>query len=136
MEFVVEFWGHRNVTALHPTTIEVTKEEHLTPRGDCIIGVRASASVNDLPPEMKREIRSGKIMEIQIVVEDHRFSLTAFGHRDLSLSHPTDIVIRKSSFISDRTLAIRSSAAAIDVPRNIIRLLQQGSPGRMIIRIQ
>ncbi len=135
MEFVVEFWGHRNVTALHRTTIEVTKEEHLSPRGDCIIGVRASASVNDLPLEMKREIRSGKIMEIQIVVEDHRFSFTAYGHSDLSLSHPTDIVIRKSSFISDRTLAIRSSAAAIDVPRNMIRLLQQGSPGSMIIRI-
>jgi hypothetical protein len=33
--------GHPNVLATHEKTIEITKEDFLTPTGDCIIGINA-----------------------------------------------------------------------------------------------
>ena len=39
-------------------TIEITKESHLTPRGDCIVGVNASSSCIDLPDELKNKLRN------------------------------------------------------------------------------
>jgi hypothetical protein len=33
MRITIHARGHENVRATHATTIEVTKEEHLTPRG-------------------------------------------------------------------------------------------------------
>ncbi|RLF17024.1 MAG: DUF371 domain-containing protein, partial [Thermoprotei archaeon] len=39
MEIVEEIiaWGHPNIRALHRSTMEITKEPYVTPRGDCII---------------------------------------------------------------------------------------------------
>ena len=136
MNFTVEFKGHPNITAKHKTTLEITKEPHLTLRGDCIIGVSSSASVKDLPELIKSEIKSGKRIDFYLIVGNLSFNFFGYGHSDLSLSHPTDIVIRKSSFISDRTLAIKSSAAAKDIPRNIVELLQREFHGKLIISIE
>lgn len=133
MEFAIKFYGHENVRATHKTTLEITKEEHLTPKGDCIIGVRASASVKDLPEELKKKVWEGGKLEFILEVSKERFTFYAFGHRELALSHPLDIVIRKSSFLSDRTLAIKSTAAAIDIPRDIVNLLKMGKEGKLII---
>ena len=40
MEIVIAR-GHPNIRATHKTTLEVTKEKELSPRGDCIIGICA-----------------------------------------------------------------------------------------------
>lgn len=133
MEYTIEFFGHRNVKALHRTTLEITREEHLTERGDCIIGVRASASVRDLPESLKRHLRSGGMVRIVISVRGLSFELEAFGDPSLPLTHETDVVVRRSSFISDRTLAIRSTAAAADVPRQIVELLRREERGAFTI---
>ncbi|MGC8599494.1 MAG: DUF371 domain-containing protein [Nitrososphaeria archaeon] len=135
MEYIVKFQGHPNVTARHKTTLEITKEPHLTLRGDCIIGVNSSASVYDLPDEIKNKIRKNGRIDFLISVENFSFSFFGYGHRDLSLSHPTDIVIRKSEFISERTLAIRSSAAAMDLPREIVAILRTGAHGELKISV-
>jgi hypothetical protein len=134
MEYIVKFQGHPNITARHKTTLEITKEPHLTLRGDCIIGVNSSASVYDLPDEMKNKIRKNNSrIDFLITVGGFSFSFFGYGHEGLSLSHPTDIVIRKSEFLSERTLAIRSSAAAIDLPREIVAILRTGAHGELKI---
>ncbi len=48
----------------------------------------------------------------------------AMGSKELTLENPKDLVIRKSNFICDRTLAIRSNKAAIDFNRSFIDLMQ------------
>lgn len=45
MEFTVRFMGHRNITAKHRTTLEITKDEEITRKADCIIGVRADKAI-------------------------------------------------------------------------------------------
>ena len=60
MKFEIEFFGHENIRSLHQKTIEITKEETLTPSGDCIIGVKASCGCNDLPEGIKEKLKNSK----------------------------------------------------------------------------
>ncbi len=125
------------VRSLHPTTIEVTTEGHLTPRGDCIIGVSASSGCAELDERLKDAIRRrGSRVALKIVVGSEAFSIWAQGSPGLQLSDEHDIVVRKSDFVSDRTLAVRASAAAADIPRTIVsRLRDPDSAGSLRIEV-
>jgi uncharacterized protein len=121
----IAFHGHPMVLALHPTTIEITTEDQLTSRGDCIVGVAAEKGCYGLRTETKRALgRPDAKVSIRMLVAGQSFGLEARGDPKLSLTHPHDIVIRKSGYISDRTLAVKASAAAKDVPRGMVRLLR------------
>ncbi|MDA4125245.1 MAG: DUF371 domain-containing protein [Thaumarchaeota archaeon] len=121
----VLFRGHPMVSSLHPTTIEVTTEEHLTPRGDCIIGVGASKGCAGLSEPFKQAIRRrGSKVTFILRAGEERFQFTAQGDPSLTLSHPRDIVIRKSRFTSDRTIALGAAAAARDIPARLVACLR------------
>ena len=125
MRFDIEFSGHRNIRSNHQKTIEITKESHLTVRGDCIVGVNASLSCSDLPFEIKEKLCNFDTkITIIIAVEDHEFVIRGSGHPDLTLSHTNDIVLRKSEFICPRTLAIKCDKASDLLPRKMVTLLQ------------
>lgn len=119
-------YGHENITAKHKTTLEVTKDRELTPRGDCIIGVKADKSVRDLSQELKRAITSGKELTITLELPDYELSVSfrAYGSPKLSLNHDTDVVVRKSDYTCSRTLAIKSEVAAADINREFAELLR------------
>jgi hypothetical protein len=48
----------------------------------------------------------------------------ASGSSRLILSHPTDMVLRKSDYICSRTIAINADKAAIDLPRELAEKLK------------
>jgi uncharacterized protein len=122
----VLFRGHPLVSSAHPTTIEVTTERHLTERGDCIIGVGASKGCSMLGEELKMAIRQEAArVRVKISAGRESFVVNARGDPRLALAHPSDIVIRRSGFVSDRTLAVGASAAARDIPRSMVDLLRR-----------
>lgn len=110
--------------ATHRSTLEFTKENHLTPRGDCIICIGADKSINDLSEGFKKALRNGRGLLIRIKVGNLTDEIIAEGTPDLILNHPYSIVIRKSDYIDPRTLAIRSNKAARDLDRRLIELLK------------
>lgn len=125
MRFEIQFSGHENIRSNHQKTIEITKESHLTPQGDCIVGVNASASCADLPQELKDKLKNhDSKITFSISVEDLEFIINGKGHEDLILTHEEDIVIRKSDFICPRTLAVNCDKASDLLPRSMVRLLQ------------
>lgn len=125
MKFEILFSGHENIRSNHQKTIEITKESHLTPQGDCIIGVNASSSCADLPLELKNQLKNPESkIKFSIRVADKEFVLEGKGHPELILSHTEDIVIRKSDFICPRTLAIKCDKASDLLPRDMVALLQ------------
>ncbi|MDH5569852.1 MAG: DUF371 domain-containing protein [Nitrosopumilus sp.] len=125
MKFEIQFSGHENIRSNHKKTIEITKESHLTPRGDCIVGVNATSSCADLPLELKEKLKNpDSKINFSIRVDDHEFLLEGRGHPELILSHAEDIVIRKSDFICPRTLAIKCDKASDLLPRDMVALLQ------------
>ncbi len=125
MRFEIQFSGNENIRSSHQKTIEITKESHLTPKGDCIVGVNATSSCADLPPELKEKLKdSDSKITFSIKVGDHEFVVEGKGHPDLILTHSEDIVIRKSNFICPRTLAVKSDKASDLLPREMVSLLQ------------
>lgn len=132
----VEFRGHPMVLALHPTTIEVTTEDRLTGKGDCIVGVGSRVGCSGLNGVVRAALaRDEARVVLTFVVGRYEFVVNARGDSRLTLSHPHDIVIRKSEFISDRTLAVGASAAAKDMPRGMVRALSEGTSGYLEIRV-
>jgi len=125
VRFEIEFSGHENIRSNHQKTIEITKESHLTPSGDCIVGVNASASCSDLPPSLKKKLQNpNSKVTLSIKVGTHEFHIEGRGSENLTLTHLEDIVIRKSDFICPRTLAVKCDKASDLMPREMVSLLQ------------
>ena len=125
MRFEIQFSGHENIRSNHQKTIEITKESHLTPSGDCIVGVNASASCADLPPLLKKKLQNpNSKVTFSIKAGKHEFNVEGRGHENLILTHLEDIVIRKSDFVCPRTLAVKCDKASDLIPREMISLLQ------------
>ena len=125
MLFEIPFYGHKNIRSLHKKTIEITTEQNLTLNGDCIIGVGASYGCNDIPEKMKKLLRNSKTdILFTIKVKNFSFKVKGKGNDELILTHPHDIVIRKSSFVCPRTLATNCNKASDSIPRQMIKALQ------------
>lgn len=121
----IHFQGHKSIRSLHPTTIEITKECELATSGTCIIGVGSDKGCADLSKSLKSEISNdGSCLIMELVVGENEFMISGRGSGLLQLSHPEDLVIRRSNFLCPRTVAIGSSAAAIDIPRLIVEELK------------
>jgi hypothetical protein len=117
--------GHENILATHRSTLEFTKDTHLTRRGDCVIAVAASKGVEDLGDEFKRILKK-RTAKLTIVVraDSEREILMAHGNPRLVLTHPADMVVRRSNFICDRTLAVQADKAARDISRRLSEKLK------------
>ena len=61
--------------------------------------------------------------------------ITGFGHEDLELSHPTDIVIRKSDYTCSRTLMINADKAARDLDLDLVEDLKNGKTMEVTIKL-
>ena len=66
-------------------------------------------------------------IEIKLIVEDEVDTKFAYGSPELTLISNVSMVIRKSDYISDRTLAIRANKSAKDNSRDLIHKLRNGS---------
>lgn len=110
MEFTIQ--GHENTLSEHKTTLEFTKDEHLSKRGDCILGVNATFS----------KYRKGKKLLVEITTNKYSDSIS--GYRNTSFTSTREMVLRKSNFEDARTYMIHCNKAAKDIDRKIITHLQ------------
>ena len=125
-ETIIAF-GHKNIKANHRTTFEITKEKYLTPKGDCIIGINANKSASDLSENFKScAKRASSKLVIHLIVDGYEEIIHAEGSPRLKFVSNTSIVVRKSSYIDGRTIAINSDKSASDINREIISSLKRG----------
>ena len=125
MQFEIPFTGHKNIRSLHSKTIEITKDQTLTPSGDCIIGVKALCGCKKIPSKIKSKLKDPNTdVVFSIIVKDQLFQVNGKGHQDLKCTHENDIVLSKSSFVCPRTLAVNCDKASDEIPREMIHLLQ------------
>ena len=136
MIFKLKSKGHRNVTSLHKSTFEVTKDAEIGPAADCIVGTSADKSMLDFPQEFKDRIAdSNTKIKVILDTENGHDEITGFGHEDLTLTHPTDIVCRTSDFTCSRTLMIRADKAARDLDSDLIEDLKNGKIMEVTIKL-
>ncbi len=128
---VVRFKGHKNVRATHRTTVEITREPELTPRGDCIIGVSADKGLKHFSPRFKETIRVPGALVIALILTEHGDVDVIKGSGDpgLSLDDPNRIIIRKSSYVAPNTVMVRASKAAKDLSRSLVEALREECRG-------
>lgn len=127
MRVIEEFQGrgHQNILAKHSMTFEITKAPLLSRRGDCVVVVGATKGLLDLSNEFRTLCRNdGARITVELQTAGVAEFIEGRGSRAFNLNHATEIVGRKSSYISDRTLMIRADKAACDLRRDLIRELQ------------
>jgi hypothetical protein len=117
--------GHQNISATHRTTLAATKNNQLSKRGDCFIAVSADKAVKDFSDKFKQMLRRDTA-RITILIEADEIAdkVRALGSPQLTLTHPADLVVRKSSYTCSRTLAIQADKAACDLSRKLIERLR------------
>lgn len=122
---VFSAYGHKNVLSTHKTTFEITKEDTLTKRGNCIIAVKSTKAAADLPYDFKEALRKEN-SKITLTIEagDFKETIEAKGNPNLEFTNPTDLVVRKSNYVCNRTLAIEANKASIDFSRKFVEKLK------------
>jgi hypothetical protein len=120
--------GHPLVASSHPTTFELTKETHLTPAGDCIIGIGADKGAADLSTAFREALRRhDAVLVTTLRCEGIEVVIRANGHPGLTLEHPTDLVWRRSDYVCGRTIGIRADHVARTLPSPLIDRLRSGA---------
>ena len=134
--FKLKSKGHKNVTSLHKSTFEITKDVEIGPTADCIVGTGADQSMLNFPEEFKSKIANSKTkITVILDTENGHDEIVGFGHEDLTLTHPTDIVCRTSDYTCSRTLMIRADKAARDLDRDLICDLKNGKIMEVTIKL-
>ena len=127
--------GHPNVLGTHSMTFEITRDTHLSKRGDCVIAVNATKASADLSAEFKNLCKQEK-SRITITLEAAGIVdvIQGKGDRGLTFTHSCEMVGRKSLFTSDRTIMVGADKAAVDLKRNLIEALRSPTT-RLIVRL-
>ncbi len=126
---IIEAKGHENILASNKKTFEITKDFHLTKRGDCIVAVAANKSGPDLNRVFLRALqREEARLSIFFKIDGEEVVVQARGNPSLTISHPTDLVIRKSNFVCNRTLGIVANKTACDFSRSVLKKLREIKP--------
>jgi hypothetical protein len=125
MREVIFAQGHENILAKHKTTLEFTRDKHLSKKGDCIVAVAADKALANLNAEFKENLRkpTAKLI-ITIKAANIIEQVTAYGSPKLLLTNLTDMIIRKSDYVCNRTLAVQADKAAHDLSRDLVEKLK------------
>ena len=124
---IIRCRGHPLVLGTHPTTFEVTCEDHLTKNGNCIIGIAADKGCAGLTPSFKAVLaHDDAILVTRFACERIVVDVRSRGSSRFTLDHPADMVWRKSPFVCGRTIGIMSDRVALTLPRDLIANLARG----------
>ena len=108
--------GHPNILATHKTTLEFTSDTHLTKRGDCIVAVKADFNLNKIKKFLNKD-------SIKITISADHQKDTIIATPNPNFSDQKEIVIRKTDFLSKRTLATNASKSAKQLNKDLIKKL-------------
>ncbi len=130
--------GDRKITARHPTTLEITKEEVKSRNGDCIIAAKANLGLSELPEEMKRALRRDDAdVALWIESEGMREVVRGRGSARLTLESGSEMVVRKSGYVCGRTLMVKSDKSASELRRDLVeRIARDGARIRLTIEVE
>jgi hypothetical protein len=124
---IIRCRGHPLVLGTHPTTFEVTCEDHLSENGNCIIGVAADNGCAGLSPLFKAVLaHDDAVLVTRLACNGVVAEISSRGSSKMALDHPSDLVWRKSAFVCGRTIAILSDRTARTLPRELMENLARG----------
>jgi hypothetical protein len=118
-------YGHLNIQGTHETTLEITKADNVTLKGNCIVAVRASKAISEFASSFKDLLKkTTSRVTLAIDINGLRDEVNGFGDPRLRLTSEEDIVCRRSNFVCGRTLMVKANKAASDMNRKVIEALR------------
>ena len=133
---IIRCRGHPRVLGTHPTTFEVTCEEHLSETGNCIIGVAADKGCAGLSAEFKKMLaHNDAVLITRLSLGNVKVEVRSRGSAQMNLDHPTDMVWRRSTFTCGRTIGICTDRVAATLPRELIAALKNSGEMTVILTV-
>jgi hypothetical protein len=124
---IIRCRGHPLVLGTHPTTFEVTREDHLTENGNCIIGIGADKGCAGLSTAFRAVLaHDDAVLVTRLSCGGIVVDVRSRGSSKFTLDHPADMVWRKSTFTCGRTIGILSDRVALTLPRELMENLARG----------
>jgi hypothetical protein len=119
--------GHPLVLGSHPTTFEITREDYLTKKGNCIIGIAGDKGCSELSTEFRHVLaHNDTVLITRLYYGGVTVKVKSRGSSLMTFDHPTDMVWRRSSFVCGRTIGIMTDYVAATLPRPFIMNLIEG----------
>jgi hypothetical protein len=126
--------GHPNVTARNQKSLEITKDPYLTKRGDCIVACCSEKAAGELAGSVLSALAQSGV--VVLILDTGSYWDYVIGETPMAM--PTSkwrIVVRKSRYVDDSTVAIHANKAASDLDRGLVAELKRGAPLRVIIGV-
>lgn len=134
-------FGHPNIRALHRNTLEFTRSGKLSVDGDCIVGVMADFSIDEIRRMIDGRLRLASadilrdyppavfgpehdLLRANVAIFAGGMAARGTGYVNPIFSDRDEIVIRRSKFISERTLLIGSDITASNLPSGMVELMK------------
>jgi len=124
MRYSFNAYGHPSVLGTHKNTIEFTKDKEISLKGDCIIGVNADFDLSDI----RNLINKSAHYKVSITIEalgSKKIKETIIAEINPDFRSYHEIVIRKTDFVSGRTLATKADKACNDLNKELISFLKE-----------
>ena len=124
MQYKFHAFGHPNILATHKTTLEFTKDNDLSLKGDCIVGVKADFELDKIK-DFIENCKNRKITLIIKTISKKNINEKISAEINTNFEHDNELVIRKTDFVSERTFATRSNKAAFEMNKDLIDFLKE-----------
>ncbi len=134
---VIHARGHRNVTATHRSTFEITVDADISPTADCIIAVcadKGAASLSDA--FQKATAKDDAFITAVISCDGHCDTVTGWGSRLMTFTEPRSMVFRVSDYVCGRTVMIYADKPAARLNRDLVRVLSEGKDATVEMTVE
>lgn len=134
---LVKARGHKNVSALHSSTFEITRDPEISTSADCIIAVCADKAAASLSDEFKiSATREDSVIIATITSGDHTETIHGWGSPKMTFTDPASMVFRVSDFVCGRTVMINADRSASRLNRGLIGEIASGKDTLITLRIE
>lgn len=124
---VIHARGHKNVTASHRSTFEVTVDADISTAADCIIAVCADKGAASLSDDFKKAAaRDDAYITAVISCGPYSDTVTGWGSSKMTFAEPRSMVFRVSDYVCQRTVMINADKPAARLGRDLVKALSEG----------
>lgn len=119
--------GHQNVTGLHSSTFEITRDPEISTTADCIVAVSADKGAATLDAEFRKAAADDSaLITATISCGGCIETVQGWGSSKMTFENPESMVFRVSDFVCGRTVMINADKPAARLDRNLIEALAEG----------
>lgn len=113
--------GHPHMRISHKSTFEITKDEEVTPAGDCIVACSADFD----PVQVKEFLESYDVFTVRFECGGVAEEVNVTSNKDFD--DERELVFRLGSYSSPRTAGIDATKAAKHFNEDLRKNIQKGS---------